>query len=136
MHAARKLMNDHVLIRLASAGYRRWLPKDCAEEHDGRRMARLILERHLSIDRGADRVGRFAAMASAMASSSFCLASAWRWEIVSRQNFNGHLALGALRCPGCYGDPGYLSTRAKGIGDHYHDDEWNLTAACLSKTLT
>jgi predicted phosphodiesterase len=34
MHAARDMMNDHHLIRLASAGYRRWLPKDCAAEHE------------------------------------------------------------------------------------------------------
>jgi Icc-related predicted phosphoesterase len=34
MHAASDMMNDHRLIRLASAGYRRWLPKDCAAEHE------------------------------------------------------------------------------------------------------
>jgi predicted phosphodiesterase len=34
MHAAREMMNDHRLIRLASAGYRPWLPNDCAAEHE------------------------------------------------------------------------------------------------------
>jgi hypothetical protein len=34
MHAASSKMNDRRLIRLASAGYQRWLLKGCAAEHE------------------------------------------------------------------------------------------------------